>query len=154
MLVHHGAAVYPSGQGGLEQLIKMSRQIYVPPGGPPQGPPPDPEIYRIMGEVNIFKMMSDFYKELEKSEVRPLFPADMEEASKKSAAFFVGILGGPPLYAVMTSGGVLAPIAGDCCPFSGSESSPTNTALALAPARTRRRMDTPPLALIPLIPVP
>ena len=79
----------------------MSRQIYVPPGGPPQGPPPNPEIYRIMGEANIFKMMSDFYKELEKSEVRPLFPADMEEASKKSAAFFLGILGGPPLYAQM-----------------------------------------------------
>ena len=42
--------------------------------------------------------MSDFYKELEKSEVRHLFPADMEEASKKSAAFFVTVLGGPPLY--------------------------------------------------------
>jgi len=79
----------------------MSRQIYVPPGGPPQGPPPNPEIYRIMGENNIFRMMSDLYKELEKSELRPLFPADMEEASKKSAAFFVGILGGPPLYAQM-----------------------------------------------------
>src|SRR5215475_4752007 len=76
----------------------MSRHIYVPPGGPPQGPPPNPEIYRLMGEANIFKMMSDFYKELEKSELRPLFPADMEEASRKSAAFFVGIMGGPPLY--------------------------------------------------------
>ena len=64
-------------------------------------PPPNPEIYRIMGENNIFRMMSDLYKELEKSELRPLFPADMEEASKKSAAFFVGILGGPPLYAQM-----------------------------------------------------
>ena len=51
-----------------------------------------------MGEANIFRMMADFYEELEKSEVRPLFPADMEEASKKSAAFFVTILGGPPLY--------------------------------------------------------
>jgi len=51
-----------------------------------------------MGEANIFKMMSDFYKELEKSEIRHLFPANMEEASKKSAAFFVGIMGGPPLY--------------------------------------------------------
>src|SRR5207253_10619066 len=98
MLVRHGAAVYTSGQGGLEQLITMSRQIYVPPGGPPQGPPPNPEIYRIMGEANIFKMMSDLYKELENSEIRHLFPADMEEASKKSAAFFVTVLGGPPLY--------------------------------------------------------
>jgi hemoglobin len=51
-----------------------------------------------MGEDNIFRMMSDFYKELEKSEIRHLFPSNMEEASRKSAAFFVTILGGPPLY--------------------------------------------------------
>src|SRR5438874_7507375 len=51
-----------------------------------------------MGEANIFKMMSDFYEELETSPVRHLFPADMEEASKKSALFFIGLLGGPPLY--------------------------------------------------------
>jgi hemoglobin len=52
-----------------------------------------------MGEANIFRMMLDLYKELEKSELRQLFPPDMGEASKKSAAFFVTILGGPPLYA-------------------------------------------------------
>jgi hemoglobin len=77
----------------------MERVIYTPPSGPPQGPGPNSAIYRIMGEANIFRMMLDFYKELEKSEVRPLFPADMEEASEKSAAFFISILGGPPLYA-------------------------------------------------------
>jgi len=77
----------------------LERVIYIPPGGPPQGPGPNSAIYRIMGEAKIFRMMSDFYRELEKSELRPLFPADMEEASKKSAAFFVTILGGPPLYA-------------------------------------------------------
>src|SRR5262245_26802289 len=76
----------------------MTRVIYTPPGGPPQGPGPNSEIYRVMGEANVFKMMSDFYKELEKSEVRPLFPQDMEEASKKSALFFVTLLGGPPVY--------------------------------------------------------
>ena len=76
----------------------IERSIYTPPGGPPQGPGPNPEIYRIMGEANIFRMMLDFYKELEKSEVRHLFPPDMEEASKKSAMFFVTLLGGPPLY--------------------------------------------------------
>jgi len=76
----------------------MSRIIYTPPGGPPQGPAPSREIYRLMGEENIFRMISDLYKELEKSEVRHLFPANMEEASKKSAAFFVGLLGGPPIY--------------------------------------------------------
>ena len=77
----------------------MERVIYTPPGGPPQGPPPDSAIYRIMGEGNIFRMMRDFYRELESSELRPLFPPDMEQASMKSAAFFVTILGGPPLYA-------------------------------------------------------
>src|SRR5262245_21459266 len=51
-----------------------------------------------MGEANIFRMMSDFYKELEASEIRHLFPTDMEEASKKSALFFITLLGGPPLY--------------------------------------------------------
>src|SRR5256885_1169370 len=76
----------------------MERPIYTPPGGPPQGPGPSREIYGAMGEANIFRMISDLYKELEKSEVRGLFPRDMEEASKKSAAFFVGLLGGPPLY--------------------------------------------------------
>jgi hemoglobin len=76
----------------------MDRVIYTPPGGPPQGPGPNPEIYPVMGEDNIFRMMSDFYKELERSEIRPLFPSNMEEASQKSAAFFVTILGGPPLY--------------------------------------------------------
>jgi len=52
----------------------------------------------MMGEANIFKMMRDFYRELESSELRELFPPDMEKASEKSAAFFVTLLGGPPLY--------------------------------------------------------
>ena len=76
----------------------MTRVIYTPPGGPPQGPGPDPAIYRIMGEENVFRMMLDFYTELEKSEIRHLFPGDMAEASKKSALFFITLLGGPPLY--------------------------------------------------------
>jgi hemoglobin len=76
----------------------MDRIIYTPPTGPPQGPGPNSAIYKTMGDANIFRMMSDFYKELERSEVRPLFPADMEEASRKSALFFITVLGGPPLY--------------------------------------------------------
>lgn len=74
------------------------QHFYVPPGGPPQGINPDPEIYAKMGEENIFRMLEDFYGELELSSIRPMFPEDMKEASKKSAAFFVFILGGPPLY--------------------------------------------------------
>ena len=72
-------------------------EIFIPPGGPPQRSP-SPEIYQAMGEENIFAMCRDFYRELEASELRPLFPPDMEEASRRNAAFMVGILGGPPLY--------------------------------------------------------
>lgn len=79
-------------------MAETERIIYTPPGGPPQGSGPSKEIYGLMGESNIFRMMADFYKELDQSEIRNLFPEDMEEASKKSAAFFVTLLGGPPLY--------------------------------------------------------
>ncbi len=70
---------------------------HVPPGGPPaEGP--SREIYARMGEENIFRMCADFYRALEKTEIRPLFPPDMAEASRKLGAFLVGLLGGPPLY--------------------------------------------------------
>lgn len=78
--------------------MSKERLFYIPPGGPPQNIQPSPEIYAKMGENAIYKMLEDFYAELEKSSIRHLFPQDMKEASKKSAAFFVFILGGPPLY--------------------------------------------------------
>lgn len=76
----------------------MSAEYFVPPEGPPQGIQPSPEIYAKMGEDQIYHMLEDFYSELEKSPIRHLFPPDMKEASHRSAAFFVFILGGPPLY--------------------------------------------------------
>lgn len=74
------------------------RPIYIPPGGPPRVAAPNPEIYTAMGEENIFAMLEVFYRELEQSSLRHMFPRDMVRASQKSAAFFVGLLGGPPLY--------------------------------------------------------
>jgi len=74
------------------------RPIYVPPGGPPRLAAPNPAIYEAMGEANIFAMLEDFYGELEKSSISGMFPRNMVKASQKSAAFFVGLLGGPPLY--------------------------------------------------------
>lgn len=71
--------------------------LYIPPEGPPSVTPSH-EIYPLMGEANIFKMLEDFYLELEKSSIRSMFPKDMKEASKKSAEFFVFLCGGPPLY--------------------------------------------------------
>lgn len=76
----------------------QDRQIYVPPGGPSQVAAPNAEIYAVMGEANIFAMLEDFYRELAQSPLRAMFPRDMVKASQKSAAFFVGLLGGPPLY--------------------------------------------------------
>jgi hemoglobin len=74
------------------------QEIYVPPGGPPQVAPPSREIYAAMGEAMIFKMLEDFYLELAQSSIRHMFPEDVIPASHRSAAFFVGLLGGPPLY--------------------------------------------------------
>jgi hemoglobin len=76
----------------------MAGEIYVPAGGPPRVAPPSPEIYGAMGEANIFKMLEDFYQELAQSPLKSMFSDDMVSASQKSAAFFVGLLGGPPLY--------------------------------------------------------
>ena len=76
----------------------MDREIYVPPGGPPRIPPPSKEIYPAMGEAKIFQMLEDLYVELGKSSIAEMFPKDLLAASEKSAAFFVGLLGGPPLY--------------------------------------------------------
>ena len=78
--------------------MSEKRQFYAPPGGPPRVAPPSPEIYATMGQDNIFAMLADFYAELEASPIREMFPKDMARASRKSAAFFVGLLGGPPLY--------------------------------------------------------
>jgi hemoglobin len=74
------------------------RPVYVPPIDPARIAPPSREIYGRMGEANINRMMEDFYRELEGSSLRALFPEDMVAASRRSAAFFVGLLGGPPLY--------------------------------------------------------
>lgn len=76
----------------------MNDEIYVPPGGPPRVNPPSREIYEMMGEANIYLMLADFYGELEQSSIRYMFPKDMEAASTKSAAFFIGMFGGPPIY--------------------------------------------------------
>lgn len=71
---------------------------FVPPIDPQQIVSPSREIYAAMGEENITRMIEDFYAELEHSSIRDMFPADMHQSAEKSAAFFIGLLGGPPLY--------------------------------------------------------
>jgi len=75
----------------------MRRNIGAP-GGPPQVGRPDPAVFQAMGQDNIYAMIGDFYGRLEGSSIRGLFRDDMSESIERSAAFFVGLLGGPPLY--------------------------------------------------------
>ena len=77
---------------------QRTRPVHTPRNASPQGPPPSPEILAGMGEEGVFRMLADFYLELERSALRGMFPADMAEASRKSAAFFVQLLGGRPLF--------------------------------------------------------
>lgn len=77
----------------------INRDIYVPPSGPPQGPGPNKELYSIMGEEAIYQLLEDFYLQLEKSEISGMFPdKDFVASSRKSADFFIGLMGGPPVY--------------------------------------------------------
>lgn len=71
---------------------------FIPPINPQQIPSPSKQIFAAMGQENITRMIADFYAELEKSPLRSMFPPDMHASSERSAAFFVGLLGGPPLY--------------------------------------------------------
>jgi hemoglobin len=77
----------------------MSRSVmFVPPVNPGEIVSPNHEIFAVMGEENIVRMIHAFYAELEKSSIREMFPADLSKSAEKSAAFFVGLLGGPALY--------------------------------------------------------
>lgn len=58
----------------------------------------NPGIFAAMGEDGVFRMLSVFYRHLEESSIRPMFGEDMQEASKRSAAFYIQLLGGPPMY--------------------------------------------------------
>lgn len=79
----------------------MSNQnfvTFVPPINPQQIVSPSRKIFAVMGQENITRMIHDFYAELERSAIREMFPQDMHASAEKSAAFFIGLLGGPPLY--------------------------------------------------------
>jgi hemoglobin len=74
------------------------REVYVPDLNPTEIPGPSREIFAQMGRDNIYRMLEDFYRGLETASIRGLFPKDLARASRKSAAFFVQLLGGPQEY--------------------------------------------------------
>lgn len=72
--------------------------IYVPEDGPGAAEAPYRGLYLIMGADNIRAMLKDFYVKLGESRIAGMFPSDLVSASERSALFFIGLLGGPPLY--------------------------------------------------------
>lgn len=74
------------------------RRAFTPNINPASIPAPPREVYALMGRDAIHRLIHDFYRELEVSTIRPMFPADMQESAERSAAFFVQLLGGPQEY--------------------------------------------------------
>lgn len=77
---------------------ERTQPIYTPQGGPPQVDRPNQAILEILGQEGIFRILSNTYKRIGSSPIRPMFAEDLEVASRRSAAFFVQVMGGEPLY--------------------------------------------------------
>ncbi|MBC7659529.1 MAG: hypothetical protein H7249_07445 [Chitinophagaceae bacterium] len=75
-----------------------SDPIYTPADGPRGTVAPYRGLYEIMGEDNIKTMLRDFYRKLGTSKIAGMFTGDLDKASERSALFFIGLMGGPPLY--------------------------------------------------------
>ena len=71
---------------------------YVPSVNPADIAGPSREIYARMGRENLYRMIEAFYGELGSSAIRSMFPEDLVASARKSAAFFVGLTGGPQEY--------------------------------------------------------
>jgi hemoglobin len=78
--------------------MARTKPIHIPQMDPSDMPFLNPEIYQAMGEAGIFRMLSNFYQRLEASPIRDMFGEDMQESSRRSAAFYVQLLGGPRMY--------------------------------------------------------
>ncbi|HQZ70123.1 MAG: hypothetical protein ACH37Z_06580 [Anaerolineae bacterium] len=82
----------------MDLMDPTKPSIHVPPGGPPRVPAPSAEIYAGMGEAGVRAMIAALYDELHRSSIAQLFSPDIDRSVERSTAFFVGLLGGPPLY--------------------------------------------------------
>ncbi|MBN1985971.1 MAG: hypothetical protein JW761_06675 [Prolixibacteraceae bacterium] len=68
------------------------------PGTRPEVQLPSTEMYKILGDDGIRKLVNDHYNLLSQSAVKDLFPQDeagLERAKKHSSDFFIQICGGP-----------------------------------------------------------
>ena len=74
------------------------RTPYVPNMNPADIAGPSRDIYAKMGRENLYGMIEAFYRELGASPIRALFAQDLVAASRRSAAFFAQLTGGPQEY--------------------------------------------------------
>lgn len=77
---------------------ERTKPVWVPPGGPGGVAPPPAGLYEALGEDGVFELLADVYRRFDGTAIRHLFPPDLVVASERSAAFFVQLLGGPPLF--------------------------------------------------------
>lgn len=85
----------------LKHDLSIERPLHTPPAGPPRLEPPNPAIYAAMGEEGVTAMLEAVYVQFGQSSIAGMFarsPAGLTAAARKSATFFVTVLGGPPLY--------------------------------------------------------
>jgi len=78
--------------------MSAARRVFTPAMNPGSIAGPSRDTYKFMGREAIYRLIEDFYRELEASSIRSMFPQDMHESSQRSAAFFVQLLGGPADY--------------------------------------------------------
>ena len=71
---------------------------FVPNVNPADIAGPSRDIYAKMGRENLYRMFEAFYRELAESPIRAMFAHDLVAASRKSAAFFAQLTGGPQEY--------------------------------------------------------
>ena len=77
--------------------MELTISKYIP-GIKPNVTMPSTEMFTILGEDGMRKMISDFYDLIIESEIKDLFPANpvaLEKAKEHSADFFIQICGGP-----------------------------------------------------------
>lgn len=99
--------LHPGGQPdglpeGNDHMPRIpDREIYTPPGGPPNTDRIPPAVFEAMGKDNIYAFSEAFYNRLGASAIAHLFPTTpggLKLASQKSGAMFVFLFGGPPEY--------------------------------------------------------
>lgn len=60
---------------------------------------PPAAIYHLMGATHIRTMIREFYNRLHTSPIKAMFARrDLEEAIERNSAYFIWLLGGPPLF--------------------------------------------------------